>query len=107
MLTIIACITSVWSGMETASTVAGPFIMAIMFLVHNFHVRKSHQEVSDALAEVRAARSEVTSTREDLSANTDRTEEAIVHAERAAASAARTEKLVAQIHDMLAHKAQD
>lgn len=108
VLTIIACITSVWSGMEDIGSVAGPCITAILFIVHNIHVRKSHGRVEDALNEVKAARTEILYTRTDLSDNTQHSAsaaqssmEAAEAAKSAADSAKRIEKLIAEQKQLL------
>ena len=93
ILTIIACITSVWSGMETAGTMAGPFITALIFLGHNIHVRSSHRNVKDALEEVRTARNEIDFSRRDLRENTLYTVDAAQSAAQAAKTADRIEAL--------------
>ena len=108
ILTLIACITSVWSGMETVGTVAGPAMTAILFLAHNIHQRKAHQEVSDALEEIKAARREIgvtqgsTTLNAHMTINTQETVSAAKSAANAEASAARTEALVNRINQRLA-----
>lgn len=101
ILTMIACITSVWSGMETAGTVAGPFLTAVLFLAHNVHQRKANSQVKDALEEVRAARVQIGDTHGDLEINTQQTVNAVAAAEKAAAAAEHTEQLVANINAKL------